>query len=885
MSLTAVAIALLVCAACARGMAPQQRAFVHPGIGNTLEQLLEMRTAIMSTPGPNAQKSWYGANVERSKTYTMRGPFLNISRNPNINYNQFQGDARAIGALARAWFIEQNSTWAEKALSMLRAYAKVHRYWSGAECPWLPMIGVEAIVGAEILRATYPGYTKETDDLLQWYFSVIWTKYIPAMIEVIGAMHIAVFTDSWLLFNETINALLTDGTGGIPDTLPSGQVGDTGRDCGHAALQMALFVETANLAWIQGVNLFSSYGSRIRNFMEYLSQRQLHSLNASLVPEMLLDYMEKINGARAGSFMNVSTPQRYVPEPDFLEPPTQPVSKLEFVNIGTFSASGSAKQINRNTWNLSSGGLSTAAETLRGLVYGYTEVSGDFTFSAKISSGCGQVLMMDAIVKDGRTRPVYFARMAMEPGTVWAFWGSGRDSYATVRRIFSDNATLVAPMWVKLVRRGNFVYPYFSLDSVAWSPTANVLYPASLPDKLLVGISVYTGTGVFTDVRLGSRANSRPVAPSPTAKTTVAKELLTCIFQDTGVKKTSFYKVTASGYSGAPLVFVHGFKGSRLVGADGEERWVGVSHVVGLRNTRLELPLLTTSSPAPDDGVRATGPMRAVARFFHIYDRVLDSLSALCSRTSRQFVPFAYDWRRPPAEAASRLLQTIRQMPGGRAHVVAHSMGGLVALYAIRKDPGAFASIMFAGVPFGTGGAFLADMTKGTHRDVRYLNYRANFSFPSVYSFFPVDVAPNDQNPKIDWGNADEWARRKLSVFGSDGVTPERLEHVRACISLAKEFRSVLDGPTALSDGQQLPPAVAVVGVGLQTEGLINVDDAGHPVMGTFDGDGRVASISANPPEDLHCDKVEVKAEHMTILEHPSVIPTLESLMRRAEGN
>eukprot|EP00727_Mastigamoeba_balamuthi_P010237 m51a1_g5836 hypothetical protein (677) ;mRNA; r:286599-288629 len=661
-TLTALAVALGLCAACAWGAAAQQRAFVHPGIGNTLDELLEMRKAIVWTPGPNARKTWYSSQVAWAKTYRMRGPFLNISRNPNINYTPFVNDARAIAALARAWFVEQNATLAERALAMLRAYAGTHRFWSGAECPWLPMVGVEAVEGAEILRATYPGYTPQTHELLRRYFATVWTQYIPvgrsnpygrlgspgevavegcgagshlwggnqAMIEVLGAMNIAVFTDSWLLFNETLNALLTDATGGIPDTLPSGQVGDTGRDTGHAALQMGFFVDTAKIAWIQGVNLFSSHGSRIRSIMEFLAQRQLHGLNASSAPEVtfvpfgsgyamwsalppfdgvvryldeiatahavythlglsmpfskkLLDRMAVVNGFATAPSLSVSIPQRYVPEADFVEPPTLPVSKLSFANIGAFSASGSARQISANAWSLSTGGLTTGAESMRGLVYAYTEVTGDFTLTAKIASGCGQVLMMDRIVPNGLSRPSFHARMAVEPGVVSALWGGGCDSYATVRRIFSDNVTLQAPMWVKLVRRGNFVYPSFSLDSVVWSPTANILFPAALPDRLLVGISVYTGAGVFTDVRLGNRANSRPRSPTPTAKSVrgsravtvswpavanalfydvlrsdtaggiyhrVATQVLGCSFQDTGVNKAYYYKVTASGYSG-----------------------------------------------------------------------------------------------------------------------------------------------------------------------------------------------------------------------------------------------------------------------------------------------------------------------------------------------
>eukprot|EP00727_Mastigamoeba_balamuthi_P008695 m51a1_g4448 hypothetical protein (873) ;mRNA; r:140358-143959 len=554
--------------------ADDRPAFVHPGVVTTIDQLVALRAAVQA-PGSNALKTWYLSNVARYKSYRMSGPFANVSRNPDVNLGGFNSDAKAIGALARVWG------------------------WGGAECPWIPGNAAEVIAGAEILRATYPGYTQATHELLRRYFGSVWIKYIPvgrsnpfgplgtaqeqpvsgcgagshlwggsqAVLELSAAMNVAVFTDDRLLFDETVSALLTDGTGGLPDTLPSGQVGDTGRDTGHAALEVSVLVDVAVTAWTQGVDLFSSYGSRLRNIVEFMSQRQLAGLRVSGVAEVpfvrfgsgfgmfmslppfdgvlrcidqiaaalavythkglampharaMVDYAARTSGYQLLFPVNVSTPQRYVPEPVFVEPPTFPVTDLTVARIGDLCVSGVARRVDTSTWFLSSGGIDSGWESMRGLVYAYTQVTGDFTFSAKVTSGCGQVLMMDAIVADGRRRPQRHARAALNerPNRAFnAFWGGGFDSYAAGNRAFYDG-NFTSPMWLRLVRRGNFVYPSFSFDSVVWSPSANILYPATLPDTLLVGISVYMGNGTFTDVRLGNRTSSRPSAPTPKAE-------------------------------------------------------------------------------------------------------------------------------------------------------------------------------------------------------------------------------------------------------------------------------------------------------------------------------------------------------------------------------
>lgn len=88
-------------------------------------------------------------------------------------------------------------------------------------------------------------------------------------------------------------------------------------------------------------------------------------------------------------------------------------------------------------------------------------------------------------------------------------------------------------------------------------------------------------------------------------------------------------------------------------------------------------------------------------------------------------IPFDYDYNAPLSESADKLAELVRQVGG--AHVLAHSMGGLVARGAAERvaDEGIIRSLTTLATPFnGHGAAFLGkhlggvpsntDMTRGS---------------------------------------------------------------------------------------------------------------------------------------------------------------------------
>ena len=107
---------------------------------------------------------------------------------------------------------------------------------------------------------------------------------------------------------------------------------------------------------------------------------------------------------------------------------------------------------------------------------------------------------------------------------------------------------------------------------------------------------------------------------------------------------------------------------------------------------------------------------------------------------------------------------------GDRVDVVAHSMGGLITLaHLLTVGAEHMARVVFVGVPFGGSIAYLRDLHEGvgTGLDRSLLFPRSQFSFPSVYTLFPLGSTNvfRDQMGAavpVDLFSADDWLRLGL---------------------------------------------------------------------------------------------------------------------------
>ncbi len=340
---------------------------------------------------------------------------------------------------------------------------------------------------------------------------------------------------------------------------------------------------------------------------------------------------------------------------------------------------------------------------------------------------------------------------------------------------------------------------------------------------------------------------------------------------------------------GAPLVFVHGIKGGHLRDPGGR-RWVGAKQALGLDRRPLSLPLGWTEQQDRDELV-PDGPISKV-----LWVPIYAGFLAAAERRHRAFVPFSYDWRREIPEAAARLIQLLERLAaehGRPARVVAHSMGGLVTLHALRERPELACGILFAGTPFGTGIGFARDTHQGsvTGLNGRTLSIEAANTWSAHWVFFPTgpDAGLRGEGPlEHDWYDPASWEQHKLGVF-AEGAVPDPASyraHLQEAMTRARATRTRIEDP-----GQLAGVPIAILRSGDHPTPTTVLRGGPKAVRGwdmdtveTTAGDGRVRHPATEPP-GLEFRAFESAAGHDALLDDQAgVEAALGWLVAQAPG-
>ncbi|BCK75219.1 hypothetical protein AA0242T_0185 [Acetobacter aceti NRIC 0242] len=301
------------------------------------------------------------------------------------------------------------------------------------------------------------------------------------------------------------------------------------------------------------------------------------------------------------------------------------------------------------------------------------------------------------------------------------------------------------------------------------------------------------------------------------------------------------------------IVFVPGICGSVLV--DGEETiWPGTPDQVLFKSypDRLVNILATSTTIRATDVLRSV-PLKLFGQtIYHFsgYGQALKSLEQMGYSEKRgSLVPFPYDWRQDIRESAKTLHTRLSQpdLKGKRVAIVAHSMGGLLARYALEK----------IGIPAGLNlrllallatphlGAPVAMQNVLGLRPEIFLSAKqcraalANPAFPSAYQLLPRPGVPVLLAPDPDTGF------NILNLF--DKAVYEKLKLVPGAVAAAEAFAGALP---FIGPGFRSPcPYLAIAGNAQKTvvanydlpKGITAVDEENS-------GDGTVPLWSAAPP-------------------------------------
>jgi hypothetical protein len=536
-------------------MASPVRAFTHPGIPTTQADLDYIKANLNQQPWKNGYADLM-ADSHAKLSFTMAGPYAHVSRkgSADANLSAWESDMEAVYALARMWYFTGNAAYAQKAHDILISWATTNTTFDGNEAG-LAMgdYAYRFAGGADILRGTWSGWTSADTTTVQNYFAnVLWPNCQSnnnvtgpcnkGDIEMEAGIAIAVFCDDTTKFNHIVNMFRTYHGAGVTDTLPTGQLGESGRDAGHAFGALNAMAWTAEVAYKQGVDLFSELDNRLLACGEYFS-RNTYTTDNPYIPFGTIDWQWLNNAAgpyggdREAFYIlqNAYKNRKGLPTPwidrklqeDTLDganwmyartadfstataaspityPGVSPASSgLTLTTFGT-QTTGRSLSYSNGTWTLTGLGNTVWNDTTDDAQFAYTAMTGDCAMVARVVSftkSGSQAAKTGLMIRDSLNATT--SQRAFVDVTWWSndpntncmehfergFTGTG--SYDQISDVWSPAPAL--PYWLKIERYGNQITSFVSPDGISWSPMCCDDY-ANLPSTVYIGLFLCSGT-------------------------------------------------------------------------------------------------------------------------------------------------------------------------------------------------------------------------------------------------------------------------------------------------------------------------------------------------------------------------------------------------------
>lgn len=527
-------------------------AYTHPGIPLTSDDLKTLKSNLNVEPW----KTGYAAlssDWRSQLTYTMQGPFTVVSRNPNSNLNEWRNDMTAIHNLAYMWYFTGNTNYAQKARDILIAWANTQTNFNGGESGLdLGDYAYKFAGGASILRGTWPGWTQADTDAVKNLFGNVywWATTCPSVdtqgpsnkgtLNMAAGLAIAAFCDDTAKFDKMIARFRTSASAGFPNMLPTGEMGETGRDQGHAYGNLVSTALFAEIAWKQGVDLYSELDNRLLACGEYYARNNVVTNTPYIAFGTTDAFYWNNSGGTGGSYpanamglwilrgayntrKGLSTPwmdkkiaQQVVYGDNFmfcksadvstatspaaltLPSTTSVTTGFSNVDIGTATPAGGGTY-SGGTWTVQGGGTDIWTHGNDSGHFTYKQVTGDCAIIAKITSISNSafnakagVMIRDSLSASAANR----AWIAFRPDNAFEGYNHGwteiygGGNWETLPRNGAGTQSVPSlPYWVKLERRGNTISTFLSQDGTSWAAGTVGVYN-NMPSTAYLGLVV-----------------------------------------------------------------------------------------------------------------------------------------------------------------------------------------------------------------------------------------------------------------------------------------------------------------------------------------------------------------------------------------------------------
>jgi len=221
-------------------------------------------------------------------TYTPRGPVAMVGRNPTVHVDLFDSDCNAAYQCALMWCITGEPAYAQVSIRILNEWVSTLKEITGADAVLCASLGGFKLVNAaELIRHTDTGWAAlNVRAAAEFFLNVllpVLRNFAPfangnwdtAAIKCM--MAIGIFCDDADLVDNALRYYLRGcGDGRLEAYIsPGGQCQESGRDQQHTQLGLGHMGDVCEMAWNQGLDLYSAAANRLLKGFEYTARYNL----------------------------------------------------------------------------------------------------------------------------------------------------------------------------------------------------------------------------------------------------------------------------------------------------------------------------------------------------------------------------------------------------------------------------------------------------------------------------------------------------------------------------------------------------------------------------------------------------------------------------------